>query len=51
MNAAKLLCECGELTLQEKPASSKHLFKEYAQNWFDVFKKPTVRFLTAQTYA
>ena len=34
MNAAKLLCECGELTPQEKPASSKHLFKEYAQNWF-----------------
>jgi len=50
LSAAKLLCECGELTPQEKPASSKHLFKEYAQNWFDVFKKPTVRPLTAQTY-
>ena len=51
MNAAKLLCECGEVAPQEKPAASKHLFKEYAQNWFDVFKKPTVRPLTAQTYA
>ena len=50
MSVAKLLCECGELTPQEKTDSSKHFFKEYVQNWFDVSKKPTVCSLTAQTY-
>ena len=49
ISVAKLLCESGQLG--EKPvAKEKHLFREYAQHWFEVFKKPTLRPLTAQNY-
>ena len=49
ISVAKLLCESGQL--DERPvAKEKHLFTEYAQHWFEVFKKPTLRPLTAQNY-
>ena len=50
IRAAKLLCEGGGISFENTQTADKHLFKDYAQYWFDVFKRPTVRPLTAQTY-
>ena len=32
------------------PESSKHLFREYAQSWFETYSKPNVDQVTAVTY-
>ena len=48
MNAVKLLLENGCVSNLEPTTAKKHLFRDYAQHWFDVFKKPTVRPLTAK---
>ncbi len=50
VSIAKVLCESG-LMDEKPPAKGKHPFREYASKWFEVFKKPTVRPLTAQNYA
>ena len=50
MNAVKLLLENGCVSNAEPTTAKKHPFRAYAQHWFDVFKKPTVRPLTAKNY-
>ena len=50
LNVAKVLCESGCVSIQTA-SKGKHPFKVYAQHWFEVFKKPTVRPLTALTYS
>ena len=51
MNAAQLLLECGCVKDNGQGRAHKHLFRDYAQHWFTVFKEPTVRPLTARNYA
>ena len=51
MNAAQLLLECGCVKDSGQGRARKHLFRDYAQHWFTVFKEPTVRPLTARNYA
>ena len=43
---------CGEQQIESRPESTrtKHDFKAYAQRWFEVFSKPNVELVTAQTY-
>lgn len=49
-NAARLLLETGRVDNAVTEKKDKHLFKAYAGMWFEVFKKPTVRPLTASSY-
>ena len=49
ISAARLLLEGGCVTNSGQGGEKKHPFRDYAQHWFDVFKKPTVRPLTAKT--
>lgn len=50
ISIAQLLLESGQIDAKQS-SKEKHLFRAYAQHWFDIFKKPTLRPLTAQTYA
>ena len=50
MSAARLLLEGGCVGNTEPKVKKKHPFRDYAQHWFYVFKKPTVRPLTAKNY-
>lgn len=38
------------LMKREKPAAQKHLFGPYAQNWFELYSKPSIAETTAVTY-
>lgn len=50
INAAQLLLDCGCVKDEWQDQTHKHRFRDYAQHWFDVFKKPTIRPLTAKNY-
>lgn len=42
---------CGQqLEPVHMPAQNKHDFKTYAQRWFEIFSKPNIELVTAQTY-
>ena len=47
--AEKLLRVCGAAPSGE-PQPQKHLFREYAENWFSVFAKPNISNVTAVAY-
>ena len=48
LSAARLLLESEYMKDGGQSTAKKHRFRDYAQHWFDVFKKPTVRPLTAK---
>lgn len=46
----KLIALLGAKGLQQVPEKSKHNFREYALNWFEVYSKPNIGTSTATTY-
>ncbi len=49
-NIIRIFCGQQQLTPVSVLAQSKHDFKAYAQRWFEIFSKPNVELVTAQTY-
>lgn len=51
-NAFRLMNEYKKEDAAKAPSEKKekHLFKQYAQQWFETFKKPTLRDITAVNY-
>lgn len=46
----KLIALLGAKGLQQVPEKSKHNFREYTLNWFEVYSKPNIGTSTATTY-
>lgn len=49
-NLIRIFCGQQPIEAQAAPAPHKHDFKTYAQRWFDIFSKPNIELVTAQTY-
>lgn len=49
-NIIRIFCGQQQLVPAPETAQNKHDFKTYAQRWFDIFSKPNVELVTAQTY-
>lgn len=51
LNAASMLRDAGILPQPATDDARKHLFKPYAERWFETFKRPTIEENTAVTYS
>lgn len=49
-NIIRIFCGRQQFDPAPAPAQNKHDFKTYAQRWFEIFSKPNVELVTAQTY-
>lgn len=49
-NIIRIFCGQQQLEPTPAPAHNKHDFKTYAQRWFEIFSKPNIELVTAQTY-
>ena len=49
-NLIRVYCGEQQVEFRPAPATNKHDFKTYAQRWFEIFSKPNVELVTAQTY-
>jgi len=49
-NIIRIFCGQQQLAPVPEPAQNKHDFRTYAQRWFEIFSKPNVELVTAQTY-
>jgi len=49
-NIIRIFCGQHQLESAPTPTHNKHDFKIYAQRWFEIFSKPNIELVTAQTY-